>query len=178
MTAAGFNAGGTVITNVASGGDVTDPNNATNGVNAGDVNTAIEGVTAAGLNFVGDDGTVIDRDLGQTLSVTGSATGNLTTGNIGVVADGTDGLSVQLAEDIDLGADGSVTTGNTVTNNTGVTITDSTNTAIKTTITTAGTNVTDGTNTADYGLTGASLTDGVNTNNSPHLVTLLPVVLM
>ncbi|MGP9519961.1 MULTISPECIES: hypothetical protein, partial [unclassified Psychrobacter] len=76
-------------------------------------NTAIEGVTAAGLNFVGDDGTVIDRDLGQTLSVTGSATGNLTTGNIGVVADGTDGLSVQLAEDIDLGADGSVTTGNT-----------------------------------------------------------------
>ncbi|MGP9519959.1 hypothetical protein ACT3QN_13695, partial [Psychrobacter sp. AOP7-C1-14] len=36
VTAAGFNAGGTVITNVASGGDVTDPNNATNGVNAGD----------------------------------------------------------------------------------------------------------------------------------------------
>ena len=160
VTAAGFNAGGTVITNVASGGDVTDPNNATNGVNAGDVNTAIEGVTAAGLNFVGDDGTVIDRDLGQTLSVTGSATGNLTTGNIGVVADGTDGLSVQLAEDIDLGADGSVTTGNTLTDTNGVSITDGTVGGAATTMTAAGTSVTDGTNTSEYGANGFTATDG------------------
>ncbi|WP_413190970.1 ESPR-type extended signal peptide-containing protein [Psychrobacter sp. AT9] len=175
VTAAGFNAGNTVITNVASGGDVTDAANATNGVNAGDVNTAINGVTAAGLNFAGDSGTDVNRPLGSTLDITGGSTATLTAGNIGVVANGTDGLSIQLAEAVDLGVNGSVTTGDTVVNNAGVAIDDGAgNTNVSTatgniidddagnvtTLTGAGTSVTDGTNTSNYGAEGFSATDG------------------
>ncbi|AMN50178.1 YadA-like family protein [Psychrobacter sp. P2G3] len=150
------------LTGVASAGDISLPANANTAVNAGDMNAAVTGLTNAGLNFQGDDGTLIDRNLGDTLRVTGSATGNLTTGNIGVVADGTDGLSVQLAENINLGTDGSVMTGNTVTDNTGVTITDGTVGGNSTTITAAGTNVTDGINTSNYGANGFTATDGIN----------------
>ncbi|MFT7329756.1 MAG: hypothetical protein ACI9ST_001355, partial [Psychrobacter glaciei] len=127
VTAAGFNAGNTQLTNVASGGDVTDAANATNGVNAGDVNTAIDGVTAAGLNFAGDSGTNVNRPLGSILNITGGETdpANLTTGNIGVVANGTDGLSIQLAKNLtgltSVAAD-TLTAGNTTINTTGVTI--------------------------------------------------------
>ncbi|MBV4397398.1 hypothetical protein KU392_09055, partial [Advenella alkanexedens] len=73
-----------------------------------------------GLSFKGDDGTVVSRKLNETLDLTGGATGALSDNNIGVVADGTGALSIQLAKNIDLGADGSLTTGNTVVNNAGV----------------------------------------------------------
>ncbi|KRG35607.1 hypothetical protein AK824_09660, partial [Psychrobacter sp. P11G3] len=151
------------LTGVASAGDITDTANANNAVNAGDVNAAVTGLADAGLNFVGDDNTIIDRNLGDTLNVTGGANpANLTTGNIGVVANGTDGLSIQLAEAIDLGEDGSVTAGDTVVNNAGVAIDDGLGNA--TTITTAGTTVTDGNNTSNYGAEGLTFLD---TNGDP-----------
>jgi len=162
ITAGGIDAGNTVITNVASAGDITDGANANNAATAGDVNAAVSGATAAGLNFAGDSGTNVNRPLGSILNITGGETdpANLTTGNIGVVADGTDELSIQLAEAIDLGADGSVTTGNTVTNSDGVAITDGTVGGASTTITAAGTNVIDDAgNEADYTAAGSSLTD-------------------
>ncbi|GAA0799100.1 YadA-like family protein [Psychrobacter piscatorii] len=172
ITATGIDADDTVITSVSSGLEggtlaAATGDTLTNAANIGDLQNATTDLTELGLNFVGDDGTVIDRDLGQTLSVTGNATGNLTDGNIGVVADGTEGLSIQLAENIDLGVNGSVTTGNTVTNDTGVRIDDGNGNVTAVTLT--GTNITDGTNIADYGLTGASLTDGTNTNDSTAL---------
>src|SRR5699024_6972520 len=66
--------------------------------------------------------TVINRKLGQTLNITGGAIKPLSTGNIGVVANG-DKLEVKLAEEIDLGDNGSVTVGDSVVNNNGLTIT-------------------------------------------------------
>ncbi len=127
LTSTGLFNGGNIIRGVASGlqgGTLADATGPTlkNAANIGDLQNSIAGVTDAGLNFVGDDGTVIDRNLGDTLNVTGGATGTLTTGNIGVVANGTDGLLVQLAEDIDLGTNGSVTTGNTELSTTGIKI--------------------------------------------------------
>ena len=79
-----------------------------------------------GLKFSGDTGTAAVT-LGSTLAVTGGATqdklakdanGNLITGNIGVVAaentDGTSGsLALQLARDINLGSQGSLTADST-----------------------------------------------------------------
>ncbi|OLF39142.1 hypothetical protein BTV98_01650 [Psychrobacter sp. Cmf 22.2] len=145
------------LTGIASAGDITDVNNANNVVNAGDVNTAVGNLTEAGLNFQGDDGTLIDRNLGDTLTITGGETdsNNLTADNIGVVANGTGGLSVQLAKNI---AVDSVTTGNTVTNSDGVKVDDGLGNA--TTITTAGTTVTDGTNSSDYSAAGSTITNG------------------
>ena len=128
--------------------------------NVGAAFTAINTALQTPLTFTGDTGTAT-RQLGQTLSITGGATGNLTTGNIGVEADETGGLVVKLAEKIDLGADGSVTTGNTVTDNDGVLIDDTTGNV--TALTATGTKVTDSTNTSEYGANGFTTTDGTNT---------------
>ncbi len=84
-------------------------------------------LTAKGMDYMGDSGTKVHRDLGSQVNVKGGATGTLTTGNIGIVADGNDTLNVQLAKDINLGNDGSLTAGNTKVNNTGVTISGGTN---------------------------------------------------
>lgn len=73
------------------------------------------------LNFEGDNATTITRSNGETLNILGGATGPLTTGNIGVFGIG-DTLTVQLAESIDLGANGSLKTGNTLIDNSGVKI--------------------------------------------------------
>ena len=75
------------------------------------------------LTFAGDSGTPVARKLGETVNIVGGAAGTLTDGNIGVVADGTDTLTVKLAKDINLGATGSVTIGNTLVNTSGLTIT-------------------------------------------------------
>ena len=53
-----------------------------------------------GLSFAGDTGTTFNRKLGQTTKVVGGATGALTDNNIGVVSNGTDTLTVQLAKDL------------------------------------------------------------------------------
>lgn len=65
----------------------------------------------------------MDRKLGNQLNVVGGATGPLSSGNIGVVADGSDTLTVQLARNIDLGPDGSVALGDTRLDGAGLTIT-------------------------------------------------------
>ena len=77
-----------------------------------------------GLKFAGDDGTVIKKALGTQLDIIGGADSTkLTDNNIGVNNDGHGKLKVQLAKNIDLTKDGSVTTGNTKVNNDGITIT-------------------------------------------------------
>ncbi|MFP3454404.1 hypothetical protein R0K30_22640, partial [Bacillus sp. SIMBA_154] len=82
--------------------------------------------------------------------------------NLVVTNNATDNtVNYNLAQDIDLGPAGSVTTGNTVTNSAGVSITDGTNV---TTMTSPGTNVTDGTNTSDYGSEGFTATDAAGNN--------------
>ena len=59
---------------------------------------------------------------GEGVSKVKSETFKSAKGNINVKADGNATLEMQLAKDIDLGNDGSVTTGNTVINNNGITI--------------------------------------------------------
>ena len=74
------------------------------------------------MDFGGDSGTDVNRQLGDKLTITGGETNsaNLAAGNnIGVVANGTNNLTIQLAKDVDLGANGSLKTGNTTINNSG-----------------------------------------------------------
>ena len=75
------------------------------------------------LKFDGDSGTTVERKLGATLNVRGGATGTLTDNNIGVVADNASNtLRLKLAQNVDLGNAGSLKTGNTTVNNSGLTI--------------------------------------------------------
>ena len=87
--------------------------------NAGDIVT-INKTIEKGLNFDGDSGAVINKKLGEKVSVKGGATGTLSDGNIGVVSDGTGTLNVKLAKTL-TGLD-SVTAGNTTINNGGLTV--------------------------------------------------------
>ena len=73
-----------------------------------------------GLNFAGDTGTVSNRQLGDTVTVKGGATGTLSDGNIGVASDGNGTLNVKLAKTL-TGLD-SVTAGGTTINNGGLTV--------------------------------------------------------
>ncbi|WP_462294213.1 YadA-like family protein [Acidaminococcus intestini] len=78
-----------------------------------------------GMKYGGDTGDVIKKKLNNQVNVIGGIRdrSKLTTAdNIGVVSDGTDNLKVRLAKNLDLGNDGSVTTGDTTINNNGVTI--------------------------------------------------------
>ena len=81
-----------------------------------------------GLKFAGDDGQtnankVIAKQLNQRVDIIGGADSTkLTDNNIGVNNDNGK-LKVQLAQNIDLTKDGSVTMGNTKVNNDGITIT-------------------------------------------------------
>lgn len=80
----------------------------------------------AGDNYVAAkdnqaESNVIAKKANERLDIVGGAKGNLTEGNIGVNAkDGK--LHVQLAEKVNLGDKGSVTIGDTVVNNNGITI--------------------------------------------------------
>ena len=81
------------------------------------INTTI----AKGLNFDGDSGAVINKQLGDKLSIKGgAAAANLTDNNIGVVSDGTGTLNVKLAKTL-AGLD-SVTAGGTTINSGGLTV--------------------------------------------------------
>ena len=73
-----------------------------------------------GLDFAGDTGTVSNRQLGDTVTVKGGATGTLSDGNIGVESDGNGTLNVKLAKTL-TGLD-SVTAGNTKIDNGGLTV--------------------------------------------------------
>ena len=108
-----------------------------------------------GLNFDGDSGAVINKKLGEKLSVKGGATGTLSDGNIGVESDGNGTLNVKLAKTL-TGLD-SVTAGNTKIDNGGLTV------AGKNYVSPTGINANDQkiTNVAD-GTVGAGSKDAVN----------------
>src|SRR5699024_4056844 len=113
------------------------------------------------LTFAGDTGTNVDRKLGQTINLTGGVTDStqLTYGNIGVVADGTDTLAFRLAKNIDLGGDGSVTVRDTVVNNDGMTVDDGAGNS--TVISTGGMVVNNAQgDSATYDATGLTITGG------------------
>ena len=104
-----------------------DPNNYVSGQAATEdqlklaVNTSNTTVTNAGLNFAGNDGTVIHKNLGDQLNIVGGYTGNGTTSskNIKTVKNQSGNLEIQMADDAVFN---SLTTGNTVMNNSGITI--------------------------------------------------------
>ena len=119
----GLDNGGNKIVNVDDGQGDTDA------VNVRQLN-ATNNTVDLGLNFTGDDtNVVVNRKLGQTLTLQGGAT-ELTENNIGVIADEKGNLNVRLAEDVMLGKNGSVRMESTVLNNAGVTITDGPNQTI------------------------------------------------
>ena len=81
--------------------------------------TNINTTIGKGLNFKGDDATVINKKLGEQLDIKGGADASkLSDGNIGVVS-GNGALNIKLAKDVKVD---SVTTGNTVINNNGLTV--------------------------------------------------------
>lgn len=89
------------------------------------VNDKTVATTDDGLKFGGDTGTESALKLNNKLTVKGGATTGLSdNNNIGVVSDGKGTLTVKLNKNVNLGADGSLTTGNSTLNNTGLTITD------------------------------------------------------
>ena len=86
--------------------------------NANDI-TNINTTIGKGLNFKGDDATVINKKLGEQLDIKGGADASkLSDGNIGVVS-GNGALNIKLAKNVKVD---SVTTGNTVINNDGLTV--------------------------------------------------------
>ncbi|ETS92449.1 YadA-like family protein, partial [Veillonella sp. AS16] len=99
-------------------GDIANNKNdiAKNKQDISTINTTIN----KGLNFAGDTGAVSNRQLGDTVTVKGGATGTLSDGNIGVESDGNGTLNVKLAKTL-TGLD-SVTAGNTKIDNGGLTV--------------------------------------------------------
>ncbi|MDU5085281.1 YadA-like family protein [Veillonella sp.] len=153
----------TKLTNVADGTVAANSKDAVNGGQLFDVKQNITNLTNtvnSGLTFKGDTGTQFNRALGTTVNVVGGTTGNGTTNNVVVTANGTDTLTVKLAENIDLGTNGSVTTGKTKISNAGLTSKDAAgNTTV---VNGSGLSFTDSTGTA----TGPSITkDGINAGN-------------
>ena len=65
---------------------------------------AVDGHTVAtmddGMKFAGDSGEALKQKLNSTTNIKGGAAGELSDGNIGVVSDGKDTLTVKLAKDI------------------------------------------------------------------------------
>ncbi|MFR7418298.1 beta strand repeat-containing protein, partial [Megasphaera massiliensis] len=121
-----FNTGSGSPVNIAAGTQVN--NLAGTPIDRITVGGATVATLDDGMKYGGDFGTVSNVKLNNQVNVKGEATteANLTTGNIGVVSsqDGDNGLLVvKLNKDINLGEKGSVTTGNTVVNNSGLTIT-------------------------------------------------------
>lgn len=92
--------------------------------NVGDALNLINAEINKPLTFAGDNKDVkVTRSLDTELAVKGGATGKLTENNIGVTGSTDDNsLSIQLAENINLGETGSVTAGNTVLNGNGVVV--------------------------------------------------------
>ena len=111
-------------------------------------------------NATTGDNNVIKRSSDQAIKVTGGAAlNNLSENNIGVVAaPGTNTLTVQLSKD--LTGLNSVTTGNTVMNNDGVTITGGS----KGTVSLTNTGLNNGNNTIINVASGVNGTDAVNVN--------------
>ena len=121
----GLNNGGNIITQVASGLNgkqlsEADGDTLTNAANIGDLKSALQDTTSAlvnsGYGVQADDGNKVTRPLGEHVSIAGDGR-NITTS----VQDGK--LLVQLSEHIDTGKNGSVTVGDTVITDEGLSIT-------------------------------------------------------
>ncbi|MCP1670274.1 YadA-like family protein [Kerstersia gyiorum] len=97
------NMGGNKITNVAKGTDGSDAVN----------KDQLDELANTPLTFVAESGAPLDRKLGQQVAFTGS-NANISTKTTA------NGVEIALADNLDLGANGSVTTGDTVVNNAGV----------------------------------------------------------
>ena len=163
LDASGSTTTPTKLSNVANGTVAANSKDAVNGGQLFDVKQNITNLTNtvnSGLTFKGDTGTQFNRALGTTVNVIGGTTGNGTTNNVVVTANGTDTLTVKLAENIDLGTNGSVTTGKTKISNAGLTSKDAAgNTTV---VNGSGLSFTDNTGAA----TGPSITkDGINAGN-------------
>jgi len=111
------------IINVAAGRVSSTSTDAVNGSQL----FAVQQEVQQPLSFAGDSGTKVDRKLGDQLKVTGGATGTLTDGNIGVVANGSDTLQLKLAKDVNLTSAGSLTVRTTKLTDGKVEIKDSSN---------------------------------------------------
>ncbi|WP_171456472.1 YadA-like family protein [Acinetobacter ursingii] len=111
------------IINVAAGRVTATSTDAVNGSQL----FAVQEEVQKPLSFAGDSGTKVDRKLGDQLKVTGGASGTLTEGNIGVVANGSDTLQLKLAKDVNLTNAGSLTVGTTKLTNGKVEIKDASN---------------------------------------------------
>ncbi|WP_298734823.1 YadA-like family protein [uncultured Psychrobacter sp.] len=105
LSDAGLHNGGNQITGVASGGSLTDLNDQNNAANIGDLNNAIGDVTTLGFGIKAADNNTVQKNLGQTVDIIGS-NGNITT----QVDSGK--VEVVLNNNLDLGNNGTVTTGN------------------------------------------------------------------
>ena len=163
LDASGSTTTPTKLSNIADGTVAANSKDAVNGGQLFDVKQNITNLTStvnSGLTFKGDTGTQFNRALGTTVNVVGGTTGNGTTNNVVVTANGTDTLTVKLAENIDLGTNGSVTTGKTKISNAGLTSKDAAgNTTV---VNGSGLSFTDNTGAA----TGPSITkDGINAGN-------------
>ncbi|NHC05021.1 hypothetical protein G9F31_14875, partial [Acinetobacter sp. 187] len=108
-------------------GTISDPSFTINGAEVSTLSEAISSLNAEvikPISFAGDSGQNVERKLGEITHIVGGITDSekLSEGNIGVVANGTDKLTVQLAKNIDLSASGSLKIGNTSIKNDGVSI--------------------------------------------------------
>ncbi|WP_421522868.1 YadA-like family protein [Neisseria yangbaofengii] len=159
------NADGTVS---APSYTLTNPaDNSTTAVNnAGDAISGLNKAVNQPLTFAGDSGDNVNRKLGQTVNVKGGVTdtAKLSDGNIGVVANGSDTLEVKLAKDVNLGQEGSLTTGNTVVNSNGVTIAAPTEANPQNTVSISPIGLNNGGNTITNVAPGKNGTDAVNVN--------------
>ncbi|MEG9546427.1 ESPR-type extended signal peptide-containing protein, partial [Mannheimia sp. HC-2023] len=86
-------------------GDVTVTNSpiTVNGNTVNNINDAINQTAEQAfkpLTFGGDKGNDVTRKLGEKVNVKGGATGELSSGNIAVEADGTDTLNIKLAKEL------------------------------------------------------------------------------
>lgn len=86
------------VTALLAKSDVTDAHELSKAATLQDLKT----LSIAGLDFAGDSGTNVHRNLSETLAIKGGLTdaSKLSDNNIGVVANGTDALVVKLAKDI------------------------------------------------------------------------------
>uniref|UniRef100_UPI003342C1B8 YadA-like family protein n=1 Tax=Castellaniella defragrans TaxID=75697 RepID=UPI003342C1B8 len=103
----GINAGGNQITGVAAGMADSDA------VNVAQLKEASNTSTALGMNFADGSGSVVHRNLGETLKIEGK------NANITTEADGSDTLKIALNDDLELS---SVTTGKTLMNDSGISV--------------------------------------------------------
>ena len=161
-------ADGSIALNTADGSPVTiqagtSANNlAGNPVDRITVGGQTVATMSDGLKFAGDDGQsdttkIIPKTLNEKLDIVGGAEGELTDKNIGV--NNVNGqLKVQLVKNVDLGSTGSLTLGNTVVNNNGITITPATGNPVSLT----GSGLDNGNNVISNVATGVKGTDAVN----------------